>query len=117
MTGEKRSTGGKGPVASKKDEEACKHGLEMRGQNVVPSKLGGCVTLLDVVPSGGHGCEPHIVVFWSAWPQTAGKEGEVLREPGRKKMRKSEEIYKLVRATAALQRNGLNSVNGPQFGT
>ena len=85
MTGGKGSTGGKGPVAGKKDEEACKHGLEMRGQNVVPSRLGGCVTLLEVVPSRGHGCEPHTVVFWSAWPQTAGTDGEVLRELGMKK--------------------------------
>ena len=92
MTGGKGSTRGRGPVASKKDEEACKHGLEMRRQKVVPSRLGGCVTLLEVVPSRGHGCEPHTVVFWSAWPQTAGKEGEVLREPCMEKGRKREEI-------------------------
>ena len=71
---------------------------------MVSSRRSGCVTKTEMVPSRGHGCETYTVVFWSAWPQTGGKDGDVLREPGTKKVRKREVIYALVRATAALSR-------------
>ena len=104
MTRGKGSTRGMGPGAGKEDEGACKHGLEMRRQKRVPSMLDECKTWVDVVPSGGHGCGPRHTMFWSARPQTAGTEAMIWGEPGMEKGRKSEEIYKLVRATAALSR-------------
>ena len=66
--------------------------------------LGEGKPWVDVVSSGGHGCEPMHTMFWSARPQTSGTEAVVLGEPSMEKGRKREERYKLVRATAALSR-------------
>ena len=66
--------------------------------------LGEDKLWVDVVSSGGHGCEPVHTLFWSAGPQTSGTEAMVLGEPSMEKGRKNEERYKLVRATAALSR-------------
>ena len=66
--------------------------------------LGEGKPWVDEVSSGGHGCEPICIMFWSARPQTSGTEAMLMGEPGTEKGRKREERYRLVRATAALSR-------------
>ena len=66
--------------------------------------LGEDKLWVDVVSSGGHGCEPICRMFWSARPQTSGVGAMLMGKPGMEKGRKREERYRLVRATAALSR-------------